>query len=67
MNLNSILKTFNKTLVKLNAFIAANDKEITANFRTMTRLEEDNLRLATEVEKATHVSRNLRKLIGEDK
>lgn len=67
MKLNSIIKTFNKTLVQLNNLVEANKKTMAANSSFIESIKGNSLRLATESAKAMTISNNLKSLLGETK
>lgn len=65
MKLNSILKSFRKTVKKLDELVQENSKEITSNFEQIFELEDKNENLQAEVDKADKVAKQIRGLIGE--
>lgn len=64
IQLNKILKSFKKTIDKLEQLTAANNIEVSRNTEQIDRLQEKNLLLIAEAQAAKETAENLKALIG---
>lgn len=64
MTLDGILKSFNKTLGKLDKLMARNQAEIDANNESVSRLKARNDELEFEIVRAQDARENIARLIG---
>ena len=63
IQLNKILKSFQKTIDQLEQLAAANNIEVSRNTGQIDRLREKNLILIAEAQAAKETSENLKELI----
>ena len=64
IQLNKILKSFQKTIDQLEQLTAANNVEVSRNTEQIDRLQEKNLILIAEAQAAKETAENLKALIG---
>jgi uncharacterized coiled-coil protein SlyX len=64
IQLNKILKSFQKTIDQLEQLTAANNIEVSRNTEQIDRLQEKNLILIAEAQAAKETAENLKALIG---
>ncbi|MCW8160696.1 hypothetical protein [Stutzerimonas stutzeri] len=64
IQLNKILKSFQKTIDQLEQLTAANNIEVSRNTEQIDRLQEKNLLLIAEAQAAKETAENLKALIG---
>jgi uncharacterized coiled-coil protein SlyX len=64
IQLNKILKSFQKTIDQLEQLTAANNVEVSRNTEQIDRLQEKNLLLIAEAQAAKETAENLKALIG---
>lgn len=64
IQLNKILKSFQKTVDQLEQLTAANNVEVSRNTEQIDRLQEKNLLLIAEAQAAKETAENLKALIG---
>lgn len=62
-NLESILKTFNKTVTKLEGFIEVSTSTLTDKTNEILKLEEDVNLLVDEIAKASNIKTKIKNLI----
>ncbi len=65
IQLNKILKSFQKTIDQLEQLTAANNIEVSRNTEQIDRLQEKNLILIAEAQAAKETAENLKALIGQ--
>ena len=65
IQLNKILKSFQKTIDQLEQLTAANNIEVSRNTEQIERLQEKNLLLIAEAQAAKETAENLKALIGQ--
>ncbi len=65
IQLNKILKSFQKTIDQLDQLTAANNIEVSRNTEQIDRLQEKNLILIAEAQAAKETAENLKALIGQ--
>ncbi|MCP3433182.1 hypothetical protein [Stutzerimonas stutzeri] len=65
IQLNKILKSFQKTIDQLEQLTAANNVEVSRNTEQIDRLQEKNLILIAEAQAAKETAENLKALIGQ--
>jgi len=65
IQLNKILKSFQKTIDQLEQLTAANNVEVSRNTEQIDRLQEKNLLLIAEAQAAKETAENLKALIGQ--
>ncbi|KKJ93986.1 hypothetical protein PK34_19975 [Stutzerimonas stutzeri] len=65
IQLNKILKSFQKTIDQLEQLTAANNIEVSRNTEQIDRLQEKNLLLIAEAQAAKETAENLKALIGQ--
>lgn len=63
IQLNKILKSFQKTIDQLEQLAAANNIEVSRNTEQIDRLREKNLILIAEAQAAKETAENLKELI----
>lgn len=64
IQLNKILKSFQKTIDQLEQLTAANNVEVSRNTEQIDRLQEKNLILIAEAQAAKETAENLKALSG---
>ncbi|WP_313712718.1 MULTISPECIES: hypothetical protein [Pseudomonas] len=64
IQLNKILKSFQKTIDQLEQLTAANNVEVSRNTEQIDRLQEKNLILIAEAQAAKETAENLKALVG---
>lgn len=64
IQLNKILKSFQKTIDRLEQLTATNNIEVSRNTEQIDRLQEKNLLLIAEAQAAKETAENLKALIG---
>lgn len=64
IQLNKILKSFQKTIDQLEQLTAANNIEVSRNTEQIVRLQEKNLLLIAEAQAAKETAENLKALVG---
>ncbi|HBP4932633.1 TPA: hypothetical protein VDU07_000625 [Pseudomonas aeruginosa] len=64
IQLNKILKSFQKVIDQLEQLTAANNVEVSRNTEQIDRLQEKNLILIAEAQAAKETAENLKALIG---
>jgi uncharacterized coiled-coil protein SlyX len=64
IQLNKILKSFQKTIDQLEQLTAANNIEVSRNTEQIDRLQEKNLLLIAEAQAAKETAENLKALVG---
>ncbi|MBD3875019.1 hypothetical protein IEG05_07180 [Pseudomonas kunmingensis] len=64
IQLNKILKSFQKTIDQLEQLTATNNIEVSRNTEQIDRLQEKNLILIAEAQAAKETAENLKALIG---
>ncbi|WP_100632566.1 hypothetical protein [Pseudomonas qingdaonensis] len=64
IQLNKILKSFQKTIDQLEQLTAANNVEVSRNTEQIDRLQEKNLLLIAEAQAAKETADNLKALVG---
>lgn len=64
IQLNKILKSFQKTIDQLEQLTAANNVEVSRNTEQIDRLQEKNLILLAEAQAAKETAENLKALVG---
>lgn len=64
-NLNSILKTFQKTIAKLDALAESNESIVAVNTKAIDALQQCNLDLIAEQQAAKNAADKIRALIAE--
>lgn len=65
IQLQKILKSFQKTIDQLEQLTAANNIEVSRNTEQIDRLQEKNLILIAEAQAAKETADNLKTLIGQ--
>ncbi|HBN9636160.1 hypothetical protein APA73_24180 [Pseudomonas aeruginosa] len=65
IQLQKILKSFQKTIDQLEQLTAANNIEISRNTEQIDRLQDKNLLLIAEAQAAKETAENLKALIGQ--
>ena len=65
IQLQKILKSFQKTIDQLEQLTAANNVEVSRNTEQIDRLQEKNLILIAEAQAAKETAENLKALIGQ--
>ena len=65
IQLNKILKSFQKTIDQLEQLAASNNIEVSRNTEQIDRLQEKNLLLIAEAQAAKETAENLKALIGQ--
>ncbi|WP_434458555.1 hypothetical protein JQR85_08835 [Stutzerimonas urumqiensis] len=65
IQLQKILKSFQKTIDQLEQLTAANNIEVSRNTEQIDRLQEKNLLLIAEAQAAKETAENLKALIGQ--
>ncbi|MDI4074357.1 hypothetical protein QK408_30065 [Pseudomonas aeruginosa] len=65
IQLNKILKSFQKVIDQLEQLTAANNVEVSRNTEQIDRLQEKNLILIAEAQAAKETAENLKALIGQ--
>ena len=65
IQLNKILKSFQKTIDQLEQLTAANNVEVSRNTEQIDRLQEKNLLLIAEAQAPKETAENLKALIGQ--
>lgn len=65
IQLNKILKSFQKTIDQLAQLTATNNIEVSRNTEQIDRLQEKNLLLIAEAQAAKETAENLKALIGQ--
>ena len=65
IQLNKILKSFQKTIDQLEQLTATNNIEVSCNTEQIDRLQEKNLILIAEAQAAKETAENLKALIGQ--
>ncbi|MCO7557030.1 hypothetical protein [Metapseudomonas otitidis] len=65
IQLNKILKSFQKVIDQLEQLTAANNIEVSRNTEQIDRLQEKNLLLIAEAQAAKETAENLKALIGQ--
>lgn len=65
IQLNKILKSFQKTIDQLEQLTAANNVEVSRDTEQIDRLQEKNLILIAEAQAAKETAENLKALIGQ--
>lgn len=65
IQLQKILKSFQKTIDQLEQLTAANNIEVSRNTEQIDRLQEKNLILIAEAQAAKETADNLKALIGQ--
>ncbi|KSW27004.1 MULTISPECIES: hypothetical protein [unclassified Pseudomonas] len=64
IQLNKILKSFQKVIDQLEQLTAANNVEVSRNTEQIDRLQEKNLLLIAEAQAAKETAENLKALVG---
>ncbi|ANI14306.1 hypothetical protein A9C11_10050 [Pseudomonas citronellolis] len=64
IQLNKILKSFQKTIDQLEQLTATNNIEVSRNTEQIDRLQEKNLILIAEAQAAKETAENLKALVG---
>ncbi|MGZ3029665.1 hypothetical protein AAER12_01960 [Pseudomonas aeruginosa] len=65
IQLNKILKSFQKVIDQLEQLTATNNIEVSRNTEQIDRLQEKNLLLIAEAQAAKETAENLKALIGQ--
>mgnify|MGYP005849036535 FL=1 len=65
IQLNKILKSFQKTIDQLEQLTASNNVEVSRNTEQIDRLQEKSLLLIAEAQAAKETADNLKALIGQ--
>ncbi|PAO92725.1 hypothetical protein BV581_06330 [Stutzerimonas stutzeri] len=65
IQLNKILKSFQKVIDQLEQLTASNNIEVSRNTEQIDRLQEKNLLLIAEAQAAKETAENLKALIGQ--
>jgi len=65
IQLQKILKSFQKTIDQLEQLTAANNIEVSRNTEQIDRLQEKNLLLIAEAQAAKETAENLKALVGQ--
>lgn len=65
IQLNKILKSFEKIIDQLEQLTASNNVEVSRNTEQIDRLQEKNLILIAEAQAAKETAENLKALIGQ--
>lgn len=65
IQLNKILKSFQKVIDQLEQLTATNNIEVSRNTEQIDRLQEKNLLLISEAQAAKETAENLKALIGQ--
>lgn len=65
IQLNKILKSFQKVIDQLEQLTASNNIEVSRNTEQIDRLQEKNLILIAEAQAAKETAENLKALIGQ--
>ncbi len=65
IQLNKILKSFQKVIDQLEQLTATNNVEVSRNTEQIDRLQEKNLILIAEAQAAKETAENLKALIGQ--